>query len=321
MNETNCLNSYVSRVKYFIINECHDFQQEYEKVQNHEVIAIVHVTGSINDSLARKTIQALHHIKHRDDVKCVILRVDSPGGSAVSSEAILEECKNLNKPYICSFGNVAASGGYYIASYASRIFALDTTVTGSIGVFGVKVDLSTLANSYSINVKYLTSGDHGATYSIFSPLSEEMIASISRQLGRTYLYFKYIVSSGRRMSLEEVESLAQGRVWTGKEAQHIGLIDNIGGIHRSISYAQKNFSSSGRATIEFWPKAPTIFESGLLLMDSATALGENRTQDVLWIMTQPSAILHADRVWQIDPIMMTIDENAILHYMFDRPDA
>lgn len=241
----------------------------------------------------------------------------------MASEAIAEECKNLDKPYICSFGNFAASGGYYIASSASQIFALDSTVTGSIGVFGVKVDLTPLASSYNTSVKHIPSGDHGTTYSLFSPLSVEMTANISRQLQRTYLYFKSIVSLGRRMSLEDVETIAQGRIWSGKEAKRIGLVDSIGGIHRAVSYAQKHFSTNGKAKVEIWPKRPTIFESGLQILNtSLSAFAKVDSKDSSRnFPINPSHLEHVHVTSQLDPIMMTIDENMILTFLFDHPCA
>jgi protease-4 len=277
-----------------------------------DVIAIVYVNGTINDSLAQKTVRALKDIKKRDDVKCVILRINSPGGSAVASEAILEECKTMKRPYLCSFANVAASGGYYIASSAAHIFALDTTVTGSIGVFGVKLDLSHLANNYGINVAHISSGHHGASYSLFSPLSDTISENISRQLKRTYFYFKSLVSLGRKMSLDEVEKIAQGKIWVGKDAQYVGLVDEIGGISRAVAYAQRKYTS-GHAIVECWPKAPSLIETGTRLFDSSSS---NDGNDYIF-NTDPVLRILPCRLQLSDPMLMMIDENSVLQYIVD----
>jgi protease-4 len=110
--------------------------------------AVVHVNGTIDDITARSTVTSLRQIKKDSTIKAVVLRVDSGGGSAIASESILQECKDMPQPVICSMGNYCASGGYYIATGCKRIFALPTTITGSIGVFAVKFDLTGLAKKY-----------------------------------------------------------------------------------------------------------------------------------------------------------------------------
>lgn len=236
-------------------------KNEYDPTYNlssKEKIAVVHITGGIDDSVARRVIKSLRQIKYDDKTKAVVLRIDSPGGSVTASEIILEECKDIQKPIICSFSNVAASGGYYISAYADRIFALPTTLTGSIGVFGIKFDLSDLARSYGVEVNFVSSGKHASTYDVFHPLTRQMKVNLERNMNKVYSYFKEIVSEGRGIPIWYVEQIAKGRVWTGEQAKEIGLIDELGGIDRALHYAKRKYTSNGVAEVEVWPKPVSL---------------------------------------------------------------
>jgi signal peptide peptidase SppA len=186
------------------------------------------------------------------------LRVDSGGGSAIASESILQECKDMPQPVICSMGNYCASGGYYIATGCKRIFALPTTITGSIGVFAVKFDLTGLAKKYGISVQHITTGPYSASYHPFQPLNPLVKNNFSREVDRLYDYFKSIVSESRGLDLKEVEILAQGKIWTGGEAKENGLIDELGGLDRAIAYARREYTQ-GAAEVERWPKPEGLF--------------------------------------------------------------
>lgn len=223
-----------------------------EKSAN-ERIAIVSVEGSINDAVARKTVASLRKIKKDKNVKAVILRVESPGGSVTASEIILQECRDLPQPVVCSMGNVCASGGYYIATGAKRIFALPTTITGSIGVFAIKFDFTGLAKKYGISVQHITTGPYSASSHPFQPLNPLVKKNFSHSVDRYYDYFKTLVSESRDLDMKEVENLAQGKVWTGGEAKDNGLVDELGGLERAIAYARRTYTS-GEAEVERWPK-------------------------------------------------------------------
>jgi len=233
-----------------------DFSNKKGKLAR-EKIAVVHISGGINHVTAQRFTSCLQQIKKDKNTKCVILRVDSPGGSAVSSEAILEECKDTDKPIICSMSNAAASGGYYIATACDKIFALPNSITGSIGVYGIKFDATGLAAQYGVNVQHIATGPVSSTYSPFQPLTRKMQDNLSRNVDRVYDYFKEIVSSGRHLSPEETEAIAQGRVWTGEQALQVGLVDYLGGLDRAVLFAKKNYTS-GEPDIEVWPKQPTL---------------------------------------------------------------
>eukprot|EP00546_Thalassionema_frauenfeldii_P002111 CAMPEP_0178931330 /NCGR_PEP_ID=MMETSP0786-20121207/21855_1 /TAXON_ID=186022 /ORGANISM="Thalassionema frauenfeldii, Strain CCMP 1798" /LENGTH=716 /DNA_ID=CAMNT_0020608205 /DNA_START=288 /DNA_END=2438 /DNA_ORIENTATION=- len=248
---------------YYNIN-----QEEFSAAkQKEEKIAVVHVEGSINESLARKTVSSLRKIKDDPKVKAVVLRIESPGGSVVSSERILQQCKDLPQPVVCSMANVCASGGYYIATGCSRIFALPTTVTGSIGVFAVKFDFSGLGEKYGISVDHITTGPHAATYNAFHPLNKLVKRNLSQNVDRTYEHFKSLVAESRGLDMSEVESLAQGRVWTGFEAKENGLVDELGGLERAIAFVQRNYTE-GEADVERWPKTENTLEQVKKLIKS-----------------------------------------------------
>ena len=119
----------------------------------------------------------------------------------------------------------AASGGYYVATHSDRIFALPTTITGSIGVFGIKFDATGLGRQYGVEVQHVTSGGkHSLTYNIFAPLTKAVKRNLLRNVDRVYSYFKEIVAENRNLTLQEVEAIAKGRVWTGLQGRHVGLV-------------------------------------------------------------------------------------------------
>jgi len=225
-----------------------------------EKIAVINLQGTIDDALARKTVASLRKIKKDPKVKAIVLRIDSPGGSVISSETILQECKDISQPIICSMSNVCASGGYYIATGCERIFASPTTITGSIGVFGVKLDLTRLLQKYGINVQSVVTGPHSATYDLFQPINEPIRMNMTQNINRTYEHFKSLVAEGRGMSMKDVEPLAQGKVWTGREAKENGLVDELGGEYRAIEYARRIYTDDSCCEVERWPKSQSILQ-------------------------------------------------------------
>lgn len=224
-----------------------------------EKIAVIYLEDGITSKVALKVVESLRKIKRDPDVKTVILRVNSPGGSSFASERILMECADLPQPVLCSMGNYAASGGYYVASNCHRIFASPSTITGSIGVFAIKLDLTDLASRYGISVQHVVTGSHSTMYDPFQPLTKKTSETLSRNVGQCYDWFKTVVCIGRQMTMQDVEKIGQGRVWTGIQALENGLVDDIGGLDRAIRYAQRNFTISGAASVEVWPKQKAPF--------------------------------------------------------------
>jgi protease-4 len=202
----------------------------------------------------------LRQLKFCPHIKAVVLRVDSPGGALTACETIFQEIQDLPQDVVVSFGNVSASGGYYISSNAQRIFASPTTITGSIGVFMLRVDLRGLTKQYGITFDSVATSDTSGSFDPFSPLNRRMNDNFSDFSDRAYLRFKTLVGAGRKMDLDMVETVAQGRVWTGEQAKQIGLVDELGGLDRAVAYCQRNYTTSGKATVVSWPPKQSLWD-------------------------------------------------------------
>ena len=219
----------------------------YKEIKN-DKIAVIFCDGEIIDgqSTAGKVghetiIKALRDAREDKRVKAIVLRVNSPGGSGLASELIHREIAltQKKKPVYASMGNVAASGGYYISCNATRIFADRQTLTGSIGVFGVAPNLSELAQRWGVHSQQVSTHPYALSYSLFEKTPEKTRQVITEEIESFYKKFVQRVADGRHMSWEEVDALAQGRVWTGQEALEKGLVDEIGSLRESIAYAAK----------------------------------------------------------------------------------
>jgi len=180
-------------------------------------------------------IKALEKIRKDDKIKAVVLRVNSPGGDGLTSDLILREIELTKKvkPIVVSMGNLAASGGYYIACKADKIIAEPTTITGSIGVFGAIPNLTGIAGNMGINAEQVST-NKGPSYSVFEPITPEFHDYIKGYIDDFYTIFVNHVAEGRNMSFEQVDAIAQGRVWTGKEALTNGLVDALGNLDDAI---------------------------------------------------------------------------------------
>lgn len=183
-------------------------------------------------------IKALKKARNSSSVKAIVLRINSPGGSALASELIWRELELTKQeiPIVVSMGNLAASGGYYLACNADRIFAEPTTITGSIGVFGVIPNFSKLANNIGVNAEQVST-NKGANYSVFEPMTDEFRVVTTEGVEAVYTTFLERVSNGRDMTIEEVDNIAQGRAWSGIDALNNGLVDELGNLDDAILYA------------------------------------------------------------------------------------
>lgn len=208
-----------------------------------EKIALLEIDGTIDGKTVRKMAPLLKRIKEDSDFKCVVVRVNSPGGTIDASEALLQEFNDLPQKLVFSFGNVSASGGYYIASSADQIFASKRTLTGSIGVYGVRFDFSGVAAQYRVKFGHISTSDFALSNNIFHPCTKQMHANSSRSVDRAYQRFKEVVTSGRSMSAGHLDTIAGGRVWTGQQAKHNGLVDEIGGLQRAVAYARRTYTN------------------------------------------------------------------------------
>ncbi len=236
---------------------------------NDPKIAIIYVEGAIvdgwgddgssvgGDEIARR-IRKIR--KNKDDYKAIVLRINSPGGSVSGSESILFElirAREAGLPVVVSMGPVAASGGYWIATASDKILAGSQTITGSIGVFGILPNLKELASSYGLNwdrVKTNTSSD---IFSVARPKTDEELGVIQEYVNQTYERFLELVGESRKLEVSEVGELAEGRVWTGREAFAVGLVDQLGGLSQAVLEAIKLAKLKGDYEIEEFPKIKT----------------------------------------------------------------
>jgi len=219
----------------------------YDK-SNKNRIAVIYANGTIlygegNETFIAqgKFVEAIEEATEDDWVKAIVLRVNSPGGDALTSEIIweaLERAKKI-KPLIVSMGNVAASGGYYLAAPAHRIFADPLSITGSIGVFATLPNIHQFSENIGIHAAHVQTHQNALGYSPFTPISEGFKDLLKKNIHKTYTTFKERIAQGRGLSLETVETLAQGRVWTGKEALENGLIDALGGLDEAVEAAAR----------------------------------------------------------------------------------
>lgn len=196
--------------------------------------------------------KALKEAREDNRVKAIVLRVDSPGGSALASELIWREVEltKKEKPVIVSMGNLAASGGYYISCNADKIFAEPNTITGSIGVFGTIPNMHKLVEDLGINAEQVGTNKNSVEYSVFEPMTDEQRALIKEGIEDIYSLFTQRVADGRGMTQAAVDTIAQGRVWTGKDAVEIGLVDEIGGLDMALEAAATAAGISTYETLE-----------------------------------------------------------------------
>jgi len=231
-------------VEYVTINDYADMVKGDKSLSNNRV-AVLFAEGEIVDGeqesdwqIASKTFcEEIRKLRRNDKVKAVVLRVNSPGGSALASEVILRELNLLRekKPLIVSMGNYAASGGYYIASNADSIFAMPNTITGSIGVFGMMFNIDKMMkNKLGVTFDEVKNAPYADFPTMSRPLTADEGLMMQRSIDTIYAKFKGHVADGRRLSSDVVDSIAQGRVWTGVNAMELGLVDALGGLDRAI---------------------------------------------------------------------------------------
>ncbi|MFO0291529.1 MAG: signal peptide peptidase SppA [bacterium] len=227
-------------------------------------IAIVYAEGTIvegqgdrgeigGDKLAKE----LRKLQGKEEVKAVVLRINSPGGSATASEVILREIKRLDakKPVIISMGDVAASGGYWISMGGQRIFANNDTITGSIGVFGLLLNIQKIANNNGIDWDTVKTGKLSDISTITRPKNPQELEIYQGSVNQFYDLFIETVAQGRKLSPDQVRTVAQGRVWTGKDAVKIGLVDQIGGLEVAVQYAAKTAKLGDDWSIKEYPRS------------------------------------------------------------------
>ena len=235
-------------------------------------IAVIYANGPIlytsgtEEVIGKKALnQAFQEVETNKNIKGAVLRIDSPGGDAMTSEIILNAMRKLKgkKPLVVSLGNIAASGGYYIACLGDKIYASPMTITGSIGVLAAFPNMRGLAERIGINAEQVNSHKNAMGYSFFEPLNDGFKNSTRSAIEKVYTTFKSRVSEGRSLNMEKVEDLSKGRIWSGKDAVENGLVDAIGGLEDAIKAAAK-MAAIENYNIDSYPKYENEFEYILL---------------------------------------------------------
>ena len=252
--------------------------QDYATVKNtinlkpKAKIAVIYADGDIVDGKDIKQVAGdrfasiISEVRKDSSIKAAVLRVNSPGGSVLASEKIRSELLLLQErmPVVASYGNYAASGGYWISACCDKIYSNATTLTGSIGVFSMIPDFSkTLEDKLHVGITNVNSNKHSDMYSMMRPLTDVEIAYMQASVENIYDKFTSIVSEGRDMSVKRVDEIAQGRVWTGTEALDINLVDQIGTIEDAITWAAMSIDgvcSVDEVSVIGYPKPLTSLE-------------------------------------------------------------
>ena len=263
---------------------------DYAKLKNtvnfsaKKKVAVIYAEGNIVDGNEKQQVagdrfaKIISDVRKDSTVKAVVLRVNSPGGSVLASEKIkaeLDLIKERGIPVIASYGDYAASGGYWISANCDKIYSNAATLTGSIGVFSMIPDISgTLKDKIHVNITPVNSNRHSDMYGMMRPLDKAELDYMQASVENIYDEFTSLVAEGRDMTVEAVDAIAQGRVWTGSDALGIGLVDEIGTIEDAISYAALSIDgvqSLSDVQIAEYPKPQTTME---MLLESF-GQGEN----------------------------------------------
>ncbi|MBC8253366.1 MAG: signal peptide peptidase SppA [Ardenticatenia bacterium] len=219
----------------------------------------------------------VNHLRRAEadpDVKAVVMRVVSPGGSVVASDEIHQQMVAMSKPVVVSMGEMAASGGYYVSAPADEIYANPSTLTGSIGVIGQFLDLSELFEEYGIAATIIKSGTYKDEGSFFRPMTDEEKIIWQDMIDEIYEGFVRVVVDGREMPIDEVKTLADGRVYTGQQAKELGLVDELGNLPDVIERAAELGGIEGEPRIVEYYEPLDLFESLFSLMRPADPMAD-----------------------------------------------
>ena len=248
-------------------------------------VAVIYAEGNIVDGSAKQQVagdrfaKIISDVRKDSTVKAVVLRVNSPGGSVLASEKIKAEIDLIKKrgiPVIASYGDYAASGGYWISANCDKIYSNATTLTGSIGVFSMIPDISgTLKDKIHVNITPVNSNTHADMYGMMRPLDKNELDYMQASVEKIYDEFTALVAEGRDMTVENVDEIAQGRVWSGAEALNINLVDEIGTIEDAIidaAFSIEGVTSLDDIQIAEYPKPLTALET---ILESFGGTGES----------------------------------------------
>jgi len=245
-----------------------DYFETLSDKSEKDKIAVLYASGTISegdgfDGIQSKTyVDAIRKISQNDKIKALVLRVNSPGGSANASEEILYELMQLKTkmPIVVSFGDVAASGGYYIAQASDKIYAQPNTITGSIGVFGMIPNAQKLFNNFGLDFDEVkTNANADQLKSLTTPLSPTAKNTMQKSIVLIYGKFVNHVATNRKLTYEQVDKIGEGRVWSGTRAKQIGLVDDFGSLDTAIKEAAK-LAKIEKYSTENYPKRKDSFE-------------------------------------------------------------
>lgn len=247
-------------------------------------VAVLYADGEIVDGSGKfqvagdRFMKLVEKLRKDKNVKAVVLRVNSPGGSVSASVKIRTALDSLmkEKPLVASFGDYAASGGYWISSGCQKIYADATTVTGSIGVFSLIPDFSKVTKKVGVNVESVGSNKHSDMMSLMRPFDAAELAYMQASVEDIYELFVNLVATSRGLSVERVDQIAQGRVWAAADALEVGLVDEIGTLQDAISYAAAlaDLPSSDDYSVASYPAVPSFFEQ-LMSQLGGSGMGED----------------------------------------------
>jgi protease-4 len=241
-------------------------------------VAIVYAEGEIVEGEGNpdeiggaRLSRELRKLRQDKNVRAVVLRVNSPGGSAAASEVVQREVRLLRreKPVVVSMGSYAASGGYWISAYADRIFAEPTTITGSIGVFGMQFDVQRLADSIGVTFDRVKTGRFADAMTVSRPKTPEEMAVLQRMVDWIYGEFLAKVAEGRNLPPDKVAAIAQGRVWSGSDALAHGLVDELGGLDAALAFAAGKAGLAADYRVVEVPREQELFEAIQELIEKA----------------------------------------------------
>ena len=245
------------------LEEMVNIKKNVPKDKSGNILAVYYASGEITDYagsaasdegiIGSKMIRDLRKLKEDDDVKAVVLRVNSPGGSAFASEQIWHAVKELKakKPVIVSMGDYGASGGYYISCAADSIIAEPTTLTGSIGIFGMIPNAKGLTEKIGLTYDVVKTNQFSDFGNLMRPVNSDERALLQMMIGQGYDLFVSRCAEGRHMSKDKIEKIAEGRVWTGEMAKKIGLVDELGGIGKALEIAAQKADLKGYTIISY----------------------------------------------------------------------
>jgi len=271
-------------VNYVLFDEYVAFKAPHQSTPNKIAVLIaegniVDGAGTLGTISAEALTTSLNAIREDQSIKAVVLRINSPGGSALASDVLWKELilTKAQKPLVASMSDVAASGGYYLAAACDRILAHPTTITGSIGIFGLFFDVHALLNGgLGITTDVVKTGRSADLFeNIGRPLERHESATIQRLVERGYAIFLERVAAGRKMDKKAVARVASGRVWSGQLAKEKGLVDELGGLEEAVQVAANLAAIEGEYTVSYWPKPKNLYNQ--LLDDWESRVGGSAT--------------------------------------------